>query len=101
MRLGASANVGLENLFEPSASGIRIQLCRPVFKWSSIVKLYRGCMFYVLGFAIAIFSVALGRVYGIVGMLVPWIVVGFAYLFVDSVIAELLNISEELSRRDW
>lgn len=65
------------------------------------MKLYNGCMFYIFGLTIALFSIVLGKVYGIVGLLAPWVVVGFAYLFVDAVIAELLNISEELSRRDW
>jgi hypothetical protein len=55
----------------------------------------------VFALTIAIFSIALGRIYGIVGLLAPWVVIGFAYLFVDAVIAELLNISEELSNRDW
>ncbi len=64
------------------------------------MKLYNGCMFYVFGLTIAIFSIALGRVYGVIGLLAPWIVVVCAYLFVDAVIAELLNISEELTRRD-
>jgi hypothetical protein len=65
------------------------------------VKLYNGCLFYVFALTIAIFSIALGKIYGIVGLLAPWVVIGFAYLFVDAVIAELLNISEELSNRDW
>jgi hypothetical protein len=65
------------------------------------VKFYNGCIFYIFGFIIALFSIALGKIYGIIGLLAPWVVVGFAYLFVDAVIAELLNISEELSNRDW
>lgn len=65
------------------------------------VKLYNGCMFYVFGLTIAVFSIALGKVYGIIGLLAPWLVVGFAYLFVDAVIAEILNVAEEINRRDW
>jgi hypothetical protein len=43
------------------------------------VNVYRGCMFYLFGFLIAIFSAALGRTYGVAGMLLPWLMVGTAY----------------------
>lgn len=61
--------------------------------------MYRGCMFYMFAFLIAVFSATLGRTYGIIGMVAPWLVVGAAYLFVDAILGGLSALVDELDAR--
>jgi len=56
---------------------------------------YRGCMVYLFAFLIAIFSAALGRTYGLAGMIAPWLAVGIAYLCVDAALGGLATLIDE------
>lgn len=55
-------------------------------------------MMYVFACLIAMASVALGRSFGIVGMIAPWVVVGLVYGLVDLVMGGLIALVEERDR---
>jgi hypothetical protein len=61
--------------------------------------MYRGCMIYLFACLIAIFSAALGRTYGLAGMIAPWIVVGIAYFCVDAVLGGVSTLLDEWDAR--
>lgn len=62
------------------------------------MRLYRGCMFGFFGLLIALLSFVLSRAYGVVGLLLPWLLFGFTYLWVDSFLAELIRWDEDRNR---
>jgi hypothetical protein len=61
------------------------------------MTLYRGCMFYLLAFFIAVVSAMLGRSYGLAGMLAPWIVVAAVYWLVDTALLGMIALLEGVS----
>lgn len=62
------------------------------------MRLYRGCVFVFFGLVVALFSVAFSRVFGLAGLLLPPALVGFAYIWVDSFLAELIRWDEDHNR---
>jgi lipopolysaccharide export LptBFGC system permease protein LptF len=62
------------------------------------MRLYRGCIFSFFGLLIALFSFLLSRTYGLVGLVLPSLVFGFTYLWVDSFLAELIRWDEDRNR---
>ncbi|MBI5670995.1 MAG: hypothetical protein HZC41_23625 [Chloroflexi bacterium] len=62
------------------------------------MKLYRGCMMAFFGLLLVLLSLALSRAYGIVGLMLPSLVFGFTYLWVDSFLAELIRWDEDRNR---
>ena len=63
------------------------------------MKVYRGCMFSFFGLIIGGFSLLLGGAFGIAGLLMPWALIGFGYLLVDTIIVELYYITRNQNRR--
>ncbi|PJF24148.1 MAG: hypothetical protein CUN53_19290 [Phototrophicales bacterium] len=61
------------------------------------LTLYRGCMLYLFAFFIAVFSAMLGRSYGLVGMIAPWIAVGLVYWLVDTALLVMIGLAENIS----
>lgn len=54
------------------------------------MNMYRGCMMTIFISFIALVSLLFGAVLGLVGLLLPLLLVGFAYLLVNSIIVELM-----------
>ncbi len=63
------------------------------------MTLYRGCMFYLFAFFIAVVSAMLGRSRGLAGMLAPWIVVGLVYWLLDTALLGMIALAENVSSR--
>lgn len=54
------------------------------------MNVYRGCMIGFLVVIIGLVSLLLSVTFGLFGLLLPPLVVGFAYLLVDTLIVELI-----------
>ncbi len=55
-----------------------------------IMKVYRGCMFTIYAVFIGAFSILFSRAFGLIGLILPPLLIAFAYLLVDTVLLELL-----------
>ncbi len=55
------------------------------------MRLYRGCMFSFLGVTVGGFSLLLAKGLGLVGFLLPWVMIGCVYMFVESLLIELID----------
>ncbi len=62
------------------------------------MRLYRGCIFVFFGLLLTLLSVALSRAYGLPGLVLPSLVFGFTYIWVDSFLAELIRWDEDRNR---
>ncbi len=63
------------------------------------MNLYRGCLFLFFGLVIGTFSVLMSSSFGLLGLLAPPALVGFAYILVDTIIVELYYINRDRDRR--
>ena len=61
---------------------------------SSYQRAYRIAGFGSIGLILMIFSVALSRSLGLTGFLLPWLLVGIAYLVVDVLLELLIDALE-------
>ena len=64
------------------------------------MNLYRGCLFSFFGIIIGYFSILLGRAFGLIGLLMPSAMLGFAYLLVETIIVELYYFLTNQNRRE-
>lgn len=62
------------------------------------MRLYRGCIFGFFGLLIVLFSFALSRTYGLAGLILPPLIFGFTFFWVDSFLAELIRWDEDRNR---
>ncbi|MBL8152555.1 MAG: hypothetical protein JNM70_00105 [Anaerolineae bacterium] len=54
------------------------------------MKVYRGCMFTIYAVIIGAFSILFSRAFGLIGLILPPLLIAFAYLLVDTLLLELL-----------
>jgi hypothetical protein len=69
--------------------------------WSGVVRFYRGCMQTFLLLFVGAFSLLLSRGLGLVGLLLPWVLLGATYLFIEALIIELLYWDHDRSQDYW
>jgi uncharacterized membrane protein YbaN (DUF454 family) len=56
---------------------------------------YKGCMLLVFGSIVLLFSGALALTLGLVGFVLPWLALGFVYMFIRSIIGEIIDFGDE------
>jgi hypothetical protein len=56
-------------------------------------------MMSFFGLVIGGFSILLSQAFGLLGLLMPWALIGFGYLLVETIIVELYYINRDHDRR--
>jgi hypothetical protein len=57
------------------------------------MRLYRGCIFIFFVMVIGIFSLFFSRSFGLLGLILPGLIVAFIYVLIENIVAELYYLS--------